>query len=287
MPPSCASAIARRASVTVSIAAETSGRLRRMLREREVARSVSRGRTSRTPGPATRRRRSALCPEGAWESSGRKSELYGCRCKVPVCAPSVTPRDRRAPLHCAANSSRGARGPWLDRSSPCSPLSRRACIALPAEAQWKWRDKGGHVQYSDLPPPAGTPDQDILAAAERAPRARRHRRRAASAAASARRRRALPRRRSRRRPPTPSSRPSARRPRAEAAAKNKAEQDKSRRRQGRQLQPRAGADAHARERHPPGAAPTPRPASASTSTTSSAPTRLRRTQRRDRRRLRK
>jgi hypothetical protein len=35
-------------------------------------------------------------------------------------------------------------------------------IALPAEAQWKWRDKSGHVQYSDLPPPAGTPDQDIL-----------------------------------------------------------------------------------------------------------------------------
>ena len=35
-------------------------------------------------------------------------------------------------------------------------------IALPAEAQWKWRDKAGHVQYSDLPPPAGTPDQDIL-----------------------------------------------------------------------------------------------------------------------------
>jgi len=35
-------------------------------------------------------------------------------------------------------------------------------IAFPAEAQWKWRDKSGHVQYSDLPPPAGTPDQDIL-----------------------------------------------------------------------------------------------------------------------------
>ena len=35
-------------------------------------------------------------------------------------------------------------------------------VALPAEAQWKWRDKGGHVQYSDLPPPVGTPDQDIL-----------------------------------------------------------------------------------------------------------------------------
>ncbi len=35
-------------------------------------------------------------------------------------------------------------------------------IALPATAQWKWRDKGGHVQYSDLPPPAGTADADIL-----------------------------------------------------------------------------------------------------------------------------
>ena len=36
-------------------------------------------------------------------------------------------------------------------------------IALPATAQWKWRDKGGHVQYSDLPPPPDTADSDILA----------------------------------------------------------------------------------------------------------------------------
>ncbi|HEY2560376.1 MAG TPA: DUF4124 domain-containing protein [Caldimonas sp.] len=36
-------------------------------------------------------------------------------------------------------------------------------VALPADAQWKWRDKSGHVQYSDLPPPAGTADQDIMA----------------------------------------------------------------------------------------------------------------------------
>lgn len=35
-------------------------------------------------------------------------------------------------------------------------------VSLPAEAQWKWKDKSGRVQYSDLPPPAGTPDQDIL-----------------------------------------------------------------------------------------------------------------------------
>ena len=35
-------------------------------------------------------------------------------------------------------------------------------VALPAEAQWKWKDKTGRVQYSDLPPPVGTPEQDIL-----------------------------------------------------------------------------------------------------------------------------
>lgn len=37
-----------------------------------------------------------------------------------------------------------------------------ALLAFPAEAQWKWKDKGGRVQYSDLPPPAGTPEADIL-----------------------------------------------------------------------------------------------------------------------------
>ena len=37
-----------------------------------------------------------------------------------------------------------------------------ALLALPAEAQWKWRDKGGRVQYSDLPPPASVGEQDIL-----------------------------------------------------------------------------------------------------------------------------
>ena len=34
--------------------------------------------------------------------------------------------------------------------------------ALPVGAQWKWRDKSGQTQYSDLPPPAGVADQDIL-----------------------------------------------------------------------------------------------------------------------------
>ncbi len=35
-------------------------------------------------------------------------------------------------------------------------------IATPALAQWKWRDKSGLTQYSDLAPPPGTLDADIL-----------------------------------------------------------------------------------------------------------------------------
>ena len=37
-----------------------------------------------------------------------------------------------------------------------------ASLALPAEAQWKWRDGSGRVQYSDLPPPQAVPEQNIL-----------------------------------------------------------------------------------------------------------------------------
>ena len=98
-------------------------------------------------------------------------------------------------------------------------------IALPAEAQWKWRDKGGHVQYSDLPPPPGTPDGDILAPAERddAPRRyrqrrtrRRCRRRQRCAAASAPRCAAG----------DPELEAKRKKAEAEAAAKNKAEQER-------------------------------------------------------------
>ena len=37
-----------------------------------------------------------------------------------------------------------------------------ATLALPAAAQWKWRDSSGRVQYSDTPPPPNVPDKDIL-----------------------------------------------------------------------------------------------------------------------------
>ena len=49
-----------------------------------------------------------------------------------------------------------------------SPLLRLAtvvlvcCLALPAQAQWKWRDKDGRVTASDLPPSRDVPDKDII-----------------------------------------------------------------------------------------------------------------------------
>ncbi len=35
-------------------------------------------------------------------------------------------------------------------------------MAASAQAQWKWRDAKGNIQYSDTPPPLSTPDKDIL-----------------------------------------------------------------------------------------------------------------------------
>jgi len=47
----------------------------------------------------------------------------------------------------------------------CAGLLMLALAASPAQAgmQWKWRDASGATQYSDRPPPPGTPDSAILA----------------------------------------------------------------------------------------------------------------------------
>jgi hypothetical protein len=37
-----------------------------------------------------------------------------------------------------------------------------SCVAGAAQAQWKWRDAQGQVQYSDRAPPASIPDRDVL-----------------------------------------------------------------------------------------------------------------------------
>lgn len=43
-------------------------------------------------------------------------------------------------------------------------LASLALVATPSQAaaQWKWKDASGATQYSDRPPPAGTPESSIL-----------------------------------------------------------------------------------------------------------------------------
>jgi hypothetical protein len=52
--------------------------------------------------------------------------------------------------------------PLVSLRSALLLIALAAAVSQPAQAQWKWRDKGGQMQYSDRPPPAGTPDSDIL-----------------------------------------------------------------------------------------------------------------------------
>ena len=50
------------------------------------------------------------------------------------------------------------------------PILLICCLALPAHAQWKWRDKDGRVTASDLPPGRDVLDKDII---QRPPEVRR------------------------------------------------------------------------------------------------------------------
>ena len=48
------------------------------------------------------------------------------------------------------------------RTLPWVALLAFALLAMPAQAQWTWRDKTGQVNASDRPPPRDVPDKDII-----------------------------------------------------------------------------------------------------------------------------
>lgn len=57
------------------------------------------------------------------------------------------------------------RPPFFRRHRPLSGFLLAALallLALPADAQWRWRDASGRVTASDLPPPREIPEKDIL-----------------------------------------------------------------------------------------------------------------------------
>ena len=62
----------------------------------------------------------------------------------------------------SAASQRLAAHAMFSRTAVVLAIVLGLAAALPVGAQWKWRDKSGQTQYSDLPPPAGVADQDIL-----------------------------------------------------------------------------------------------------------------------------
>jgi hypothetical protein len=45
-------------------------------------------------------------------------------------------------------------------------LAAALLLALPAQAQWKWRDGRGQIHISDLPPPRDIPEKDVLQKAD-------------------------------------------------------------------------------------------------------------------------
>ena len=159
MPPSCASAMARRASVTVSIAAETSGTLRRMLRVSGLDRSVSRGRICEKAGTSNTSSKVSALPSRRMGNAPAQKEIIGRGIGTRLAGGRYTARAAtlsqppgaagRSPAPCGHRGS-----PPTSRLPPSRSLPLRSSLtslvallafgaALPAAAQWKWRDRAG------------------------------------------------------------------------------------------------------------------------------------------------
>ena len=181
MPPSWAMAIARRASVTVSIAADTSGRFRVMFRESRVAREVSLGRTWENAGTSNtsskvsafpRRRMSELqkkriVPARALHHESSKRSIVSVALAAPA-QPCMAPGTAGPALFRAAAKARQWRFAVPGRYTCAMKLLRATLLglacALPAAgfAQWQWIDKDGRKVFSDQSPPAEVPAKNIL-----------------------------------------------------------------------------------------------------------------------------
>ncbi len=124
-PPSCAIAIARRASVTVSIAADSSGMFSVMLLVRRVARLTSRGTTREWAGTSrTSSNVSAFRTTRMGISPPRKGRLYPRRRGWPKAAGA-----RSAAADHRARAAIGARIGRTDRRGGLTP--RPTWITLP------------------------------------------------------------------------------------------------------------------------------------------------------------
>lgn len=120
-----------------------------------------------------------------WRSDGRRQNQiirianYATLRPAPTAAVGISREPART-----LDAMTISRNPGMARSKTvfamAFALALGVSLSLPAQAQWKWRDKQGHTLYSDLPPPPGVSEQDIL---QRPPGS--NARRAAPAAAAA------------------------------------------------------------------------------------------------------
>ena len=121
-------AIARRASVTVSIAADTSGRFRRMLRVRRVASEVSRGRTWEKAGTSNTSSKVSALPRRRMRKAPDAKANYTDRARPGATGqPAARLRVAGTARHSAVTIAHATHSPTLRRPGP--PVRCSVCPA--------------------------------------------------------------------------------------------------------------------------------------------------------------
>lgn len=143
-PPSWASAMARRASLTVSMAADSSGILTRMLREIRVLRLTSRGRTLECAGTSS--------------TSSKVSASWITRMTTFPTSKNVLYAGRRSRLHPATDAAQAAPRSGVREvfARVSVPIAAAVLLSLPLACMaqvYKYKDAEGRTVFSDTPPP--------------------------------------------------------------------------------------------------------------------------------------
>jgi len=88
---------------------------------------------------------------------------------VTGCTTGAGRRHYTGPMHRVRSAGRVPARPMVGFA--LAAAAALALVAAPAQAQWKWRDANGRIVISDVPPPRGVPDKDVLQRPEPAARA--------------------------------------------------------------------------------------------------------------------
>jgi hypothetical protein len=130
-----------------------------MLRDRRVAKLVSRGKTCEKAGTNnTSSKVSALPRRRMGEAPDAKSDYTEASSRDGLQGSGAHPRTTLSAMRLPRLVSLR---PHVAASALIVGLAL-LLVAAQAHAQWKWRDQKGQVHVSDLPPPREVPDKDVL-----------------------------------------------------------------------------------------------------------------------------